>query len=89
MAYGACKAGQTIHFLVKTCIFQIAFGSLAADDLLSWFEMHRRLGVTKVLVFTHDMNPEATRVLQYYRALGMADTIPFAYPPEGNACSYL
>ncbi|XP_052214007.1 uncharacterized protein LOC127832537 [Dreissena polymorpha] len=64
--------------------YKIAYGSLAADDLLSWFELHRRLGVTKVLVFTHDLNPEATRVLQYYRALGMADTVPFAYPTDGR-----
>ncbi|KAH3886230.1 hypothetical protein DPMN_010231 [Dreissena polymorpha] len=61
---------------------KIAYGSLAADDLLSWFELHRRLGVTKVLVFTHDLNPEATRVLQYYRALGMADTVPLVFPAE-------
>ncbi|KAH3703472.1 hypothetical protein DPMN_078508 [Dreissena polymorpha] len=58
---------------------KFVYGSVAADDLLSWFELHRRLGVTKVLVYTHKLNPEAFHVLRYYRALGIADTVPFIF----------
>lgn len=63
----------------------MVYGSVSADDLLTWFEIHRRMGVTKVLTYTYDLNEEAAKVLRYYQSQGMVETFPFRLP---KACTY-
>lgn len=70
--YFAYKGTEQIAVCAK-----LAYGNLPADDILTWFEIHRRLGVSKVLVYTYNLNPEATTVLKYYQSIGLAETFPF------------
>jgi hypothetical protein len=63
----------------------MVYGDVSADDLLTWFEIHRRMGVTKVLTYTYDLNDDAAKVLRYYQSQGMVETFPFRLP---KACTY-
>lgn len=55
-------------------------GGLDPEKVIEWFEVQRILGVDKVLMY--DMgNPEnLTRVLRYYRDLGVLDLQPYELP---------
>ncbi|XP_045207921.2 uncharacterized protein LOC123559869 [Mercenaria mercenaria] len=59
---------------------KMVYGSVSADDILSWFEIHRRLGVNKVLTYSYNLNPEAAKVLQYYESQGLVETFSFRLP---------
>lgn len=59
---------------------KLLYGNISADDVMTWFELHRLLGASKVLVHTYDLNADATRVLQYYQSQGFVEFSPFDLP---------
>lgn len=62
---------------------KLVYGKVSADDLLSWFEFHRRLGADRVVMFTNNVNAAAQRVLWNYRSLGILETHNFQTPSKG------
>ena len=68
-------------------VLQVAYGSLPADDMLAWFEMHKSMGVNKVLTYTDNLNPAAQKVLDHYTSIGMAEVHPFVVPKYGKLIS--
>lgn len=59
---------------------KLVYGNIPADDVLTWLEMHYRLGASKVLIHTFDLNADAVKVLQYYQSLGLAEFSTFNIP---------
>ena len=60
------------------------YGNLSANDIISWFEVHKLMGVQKVLTYPYELNENATRVLQHYEKQGMAEIVHFNLPPHGK-----
>ncbi|VDI05229.1 Hypothetical predicted protein [Mytilus galloprovincialis] len=53
----------------------ISYRSQDAALLVEWFEAQRLLGVNKIVTYTHDLNSDAIRVLDYYESIGLAHVI--------------
>ncbi|XP_053408126.1 uncharacterized protein LOC123560982 [Mercenaria mercenaria] len=66
---------------IAVCTKVVSRNTLA-DDILAWFEVHRRLGVKKVLVYTYDIDPSVGKILQHYKSVGMAELISFRLPQK-------
>jgi hypothetical protein len=59
---------------------KLAYGSLDAERLIEWFEVHRLFGVDKVFTYLYKLNSAAKKVFDYYENLGMAETYEFHLP---------
>ena len=68
----------------KTALYlifcQVVHQNILENDVLSWFEVHKKLGMEKVFVYTYDLKPNIVKILKYYQAIGIAELIPFRLP---------
>ena len=68
---------------------QVTYGYHNPNHLIEWFEIHKLLGVDKVMTNTLLPNVEAMRVLEYYESEGIAIVIRgFDLPEEGKDWNY-
>ena len=47
----------------------------------------RRLGTSKVLIFTYNVSAEATKVIRHYEESGFLEVRPFDFPQKGMCIS--
>jgi hypothetical protein len=68
---------------VGVCV-KLTFGSLDAQRLIEWFEIHKLFGVDKVIAYTYQLNLKAAKVLKFYERSGMAQVYDFDLPEKGK-----
>lgn len=63
---------------------KLVYGNMSASAMIEWFEYQIRMGVSKVVAYTYKLNPDAMKVLEYYRVIGLAEFYPFSLPMRGK-----
>ncbi|XP_060560568.1 uncharacterized protein LOC132720436 [Ruditapes philippinarum] len=66
---------------VGVCV-KLTYGSLDAQRLIEWFEIHKLFGVDKVIAYTYQLNSKAAKVLKFYERSGMAQVYDFDFPEK-------
>ena len=59
---------------------KIAYGTLSPNRLIEWLELHRFVGVDKVMIYYYNLNTEAMSVLRQYVEEGFVGLQPFDIP---------
>lgn len=70
---------MVLMFFISFSI-QIVSRNVSASDILTWFEVHLKLGVNKVVAYTYNLNIGVTKVLQHYEAQKLVEIHPFKLP---------
>jgi len=61
----------------------VAYGALNASRLVEWLETAKLLGASKVFMYTHNLNTEASKVLAHYSKMGLVSAVNFDVPELG------
>ena len=59
---------------------KIAYGTLSPNSLIEWLELHRFVGVDRVMLYYYNLNFEAMSVLKHYVQEGFVGLQPFDIP---------
>jgi hypothetical protein len=68
---------------IGVCV-KLTYGSLDAQRLIEWFEIHKLFGVDKVIAYTYNLNQNASKVLKFYEKSGIAEVYGFDLPEKGK-----
>lgn len=75
----AAQPGEQMAVCAK-----IVFGNISASSMIEWFEYQNLMGVSKVLVYTYNLNKAAKKVLDFYATTGVVEYYPFSLPQKGK-----
>ena len=63
---------------------KLVYENISASAMIEWFEYQKMVGVSKVMLYTNNLNIDAMNVIKYYKSSGFCDAFPFKNPPIGK-----
>ena len=59
---------------------KIVYGNISNKLLVDWMEYYREMKVSKIVMFTYNLEEVTRRILRYYEELGFLQTFEFDFP---------
>ncbi|XP_060592676.1 uncharacterized protein LOC132747344 isoform X2 [Ruditapes philippinarum] len=63
---------------------KLVYENISASAIIEWFEYQKMIGVSKVMLYTHNLNANAMSVVKYYKSSGFCEAFPFKNPQIGD-----
>ncbi|XP_045196604.2 uncharacterized protein LOC123551620 [Mercenaria mercenaria] len=60
---------------------KLVYENISASAMIEWFEYQVMMNVSKILLYTNNLNADAMSVLRYYKSVGICEYLPFTTPP--------